>query len=352
MKENKLKIKNTVDSISPDVSIILMCLGILIACPIRIFQMLKNIDPVTGFFDDYTNLTIFILYGIIGIAGFLIVILTFLSSRIPAAVAPQGRRIPLGLASAVFSVTLFFDAINNYLSDSQGTATIIQNAESVSNLHHVHAIFAFLSCCYFMVLAFAYITGRAFHKKLRILSLAPLFWAVICVLERITIIISIVRVSELLLEIIAFVCLMIFFLTFARVVSEVNCKGSMWSVIAFGSVASLVLLVFSIPRFIITLTGNADKLVSGYPFIPAALGCALFVIVFVITTLRCGYKVEDIELLKKETEESVQAEETTTEEAPADVPVMRDTNGNIRIAKVSSPVNTDAEDNVENAQEE
>ena len=351
MKENKLKIKNTVDSISPDISIILMCLGILIACPIRIFQMLKNIDPVTGFFDDYTNLTIFILYGIIGIAGFLIVILTFLSSKIPAAVAPQGRRIPLGLASAVFSVTLFFDAINNYLSDSQGTATIIQNAESVSNLHHVHAIFAFLSCCYFMILAFSYIAGRSFHKKLRILSLAPLFWAVICVLERITIIISIVRVSELLLEIIAFVCLMIFFLTFARVVSEVNCKGSMWSVIAFGSVASLVLLVFSIPRFIITLTGNADKLVSGYPFIPATLGCALFAIVFVITTLRCGYKVEDIEQLKKEEEEAVQTEETT-EDAPADVPVMRDTSGNIRIAKVSSPVNTDAEDNSENAQEE
>lgn len=296
----QLKIKNSVKSINPDISIILMCLGLLIACPVRIFQMLRNIDPVTGFYKDYESIMILVLYAVLGAASVFILLLSFLSARIPAAVAPKGRRIPLALSSFIFAATLFYDAISTYFVKTESTATIVQNAKSVSSLHHFHALFAFFACCYFVVFFISYITGNEYHKKLKILSLAPLVWAVARVLERITVIISIVRVSELLLELCALVFMMVFFMSFARIASDVNCKGSMWSLISCGMVTSLFILTYSIPRLMLVVTGNSDSLVSGYPLNFADLGCVIFILFFVITTLRKGYVVEDVERMRRE----------------------------------------------------
>ena len=342
-----MKIKNSVHAISADISVVIMCFGILIACPIRIFQMIKNIDPVTGFFDDYSNITVAVLYVILGVASALILLLTFLSGRIPAALAPKGRRIPLGITSLIFAATLFYDAVQNYLPRKQGTATIVQNAQSLSTLHHAHAIFAFLSCCYFIVFCISYISGNSIHKKLKILSLAPLVWSIMRVLERITVIISIVRVSELLLELCAFVFLMLFFMTFARVVSEVNCKGSMWSVISCGCVSALFILTYSIPRIMLMVTGNAENLVSGYPVNFADIGCALFIIIFIVTTLRNGYKVEDVKKMYKEIEKQIALEEAL-EKYDEPVSVIRDESGNIKIA---SSVPTEQEETTDESEE-
>lgn len=341
-----MKIKNSVHSISPDVSVILMCVALLVACPIRIFQMLKNMDATTGFFKDYSSISIIILYAVLAVVAILILGLSFLSARIPAALAPKGKRIPLGLTALIFAATFFYDAIQNYLPSQNTTATIVQNAQSVSTLHHVQAVFAFLACCYFIVFAISYLSGNSFHKKLKILSLAPLVWAIVGVLERITVIISIMRVSELFLELCALVFLMVFFLSFARVVSEVNCKGSMWSVIACGCVSVMFILTYSIPRVMLMLTGNSDSLVDGYSVDFTAIGCALFIIVFAVTVLRSGYTVEDVEAMKEELSdvENVQETENDAVEGTENAqPVAADSDGNILISSSAS----EAEENKE-----
>lgn len=325
-----MKIKNSVKGISPDISIILMCVALLAACPIRIFQMLKNIDSVTGFFDDYSNVTIIILYSVLAIFAFVILILTFLSGKIPAAITPKGKRIPLAIASVLTAAGFFYDAIISYLPGGNSSATIIQNAQSVSIFSHLQAIFAFLASCYFIVFAISYFAGHSFHKKLKILSLAPLAWAVVCIFERITVIISIMRVSELFLEICALVFLMIFFLSFARVASEINSSGSMWSVIACGSVASMFVLAYSIPRIILVITGNSDSLVSGYPVNFAHIGCAVFILFFIVTVLRKGYTVEDAQTMYAEIKQ-VQEEEQE-DETPVIEPI-KDEDGNVIIHK-------------------
>lgn len=310
-----MKIKNSVQSISPDAAVIIMCLSILIACPLRIFQMLRNIDPVTGFYNDYGNVSVIVLYAILGAAALLILLFTFLSGRVPAAMAPGGRRIPLALSSLVFSATLFYDAVSSYISGSESTATIVQNLQSVSKLRHAHSICAFLACCYFVVLFISYISGKSFHKKLKLLALAPLAWAIVRVLERITVIISIVRVSELFLELCAMVFLMIFFMVFARVASGINCKGSMWSLIACGCIASLVILTYTVPRIMLMVSGNADMLVSGYPVNYSDIGAALFILIFVVTSLRKGYTVEDMEAMQAELAEAeAEAQSEASEE--------------------------------------
>lgn len=321
-----MKIKNSVKGIRPDASIILICIALLVACPVRIFQMLKKIDSVTGFFDNYSNVTIMILYGVLAVAAILILILTFLSEKIPASITPKGKRIPLAVASALAAAGFFYDAINSYLPNGESSATLIQNAQSVSVFGHLHAIFAFLASCYLIVFAISYFSGRSFHKKLKILSLAPLAWSIVCIFERITVIISIMRVSELFLEICALVFLMIFFMSFARVASDINAQNSMWSVLACGSIAAMFILSYSIPRIMLMLTGNADSLVMGYPINLAHIGCAVFILFFIVTVLRKGYAVEDV----KEMYAEIQQAQENAEDTPVIEP-MRDADGNVII---------------------
>lgn len=357
-----LKIKNSSNAVSPDAAIIIMCFGILISCPLRIFLMLKNTDTVTGFYEDYGNIGVYALYGVLALVTVLVLLLTYLSGRIPASVAPKGRHIVLGLASFVFAGTLFYDAVSNYISNGPSTATIIQNVQSVSTLHHLQALFAFVSCCYFVVFGISYLAGKSFHKKLKIIALAPLAWAVIKVLSRLTVIISFIRVSELFLELCAYSFLMIFFLTFARVASEVNSKGSMWSVIACGCVSSFFILTYSIPRLMLIATGNSESLVTGYPLSYCDIGAVLFILVFIITVLRKGYSVEDVEQMIKETEAAADNETgdeiSETQPQPSQTVFNRTGNddikisGDVKISKASSQEKKEEKkSDMENSQE-
>lgn len=304
-----MKIKNSVQSISADISVVLMCIGILVACPMRIFQMLKNVDPATGFYINYDSVMIIILYAVLALVAVLILMLSYLSGRIPASIAPKGRQVPLAITSLVFALTLFYDSVSKYFVGTQETATIIQNTGSTSMIHHFRSLAAVLAGLYLIVLFISYISGNELYKKVKILSLMPLFWTLARILERITVVISIVRVSELLFEICALVFLMMFFMSFARVVSDVNSKGSMWSVIACGSVAAMFIMTFAVPRLMLTLTGNQESLVAGFPLNWADLGAVLFVLTFVVTSLRKGYSVEDVEKMNAEIEAAKATEE-------------------------------------------
>lgn len=304
-----MKIKNSVQSISADISVVLMCIGILVACPMRIFQMLKNVDPATGFYINYDSVMIIILYAVLALVAVLILVLSYLSGRIPASIAPKGRQVPLAITSLVFALTLFYDSVSKYFVGTQETATIIQNTGSTSMIHHFRSLAAVLAGLYLIVLFISYISGNELYKKVKILSLMPLFWTLARILERITVVISIVRVSELLFEICALVFLMMFFMSFARVVSDVNSKGSMWSVIACGSVAAMFIMTFAVPRLMLTLTGNQESLVAGFPLNWADLGAVLFVLTFVVTSLRKGYSVEDVEKMNAEIEAAKATEE-------------------------------------------
>ncbi len=339
-----MKIKNSVQSVSPDASIIIMCIGILIACPLRIFQMLRSIDPVTGFYDNYSSINVIVFYSVLILASLLILLLTYLSAKVPAAIAPQGRKFGIFMSSLLFSATLLYDAIYNYIPRSNETATIVQNTQSLSNLHHIHAVFAFISCIYFLVFSISYITGKSLYKNLKILSLAPLVLCIVRVLERISVIISIVRVSELLLELCACVFLMMFFMTFARVASGINEKGSMWSVIACGSVSVMFILVYSLPRIMLTLTGNTDRLVSGYPVYWSDIACALFIIIFIITTLRSGYSVEDVEKMNDEingyTKSDLHDFEDYDDDDDSSISLPVDENGNVCLFRESTEEDT------------
>ncbi len=290
-----MKIKNRAKGITPDAAIIITCVTTLFACPLRIFLMIRNMERETGFYIDYNNVVVYVFYGLLLLASVLILVLTFLSARVPASIPPGGRRIPLALTSLVFAATLFYDAVSSYVSTGESGATLVQNFRSLSLMRHMHSLFALISCCYFFVVFLSYVAGKDYYRKIKLIALSPLAWAVVKILEKITTIISIMRVSELFLELLAYVFLAIFFMSFARVQSKINSKGTMWSVIAAGCVSVMITLSYSIPRIMLIASGQSEVLVNGYPLNIADIGCSLFILVYIITVLRKGYNAQEAE---------------------------------------------------------
>ncbi len=293
-----MKLKGSVKAIFPDAALIVFCLGILVACPIRIYQILKLIEPSTGFYSDTSNWSIVTLYAILGICTAVILVFSYLSKNIPAAKLPEGRRIPLSIAGLILSatfVTNIFDQIAKIkeLAAEAGVSSSANLIEMIktsgATLQAVDIVFAALSCVYMLIFSVSYIISRKLYSKLKILALSPLVWSVTRVFFRVTKKISFIQVSDLILELAALIFVMIFFFTFARVASDINSEGSMWSVYACGISASLFILTYSIPRLMLFITGNSSLINPEAPFEFCDIGIAVFAITLIVSTLRSGY---------------------------------------------------------------
>ena len=76
------------------------------------------------------------------------------------------------------------------------------------------------------------------------------------------------------------------------------------------------------------ITGNSDSRVAGYPINLAHIGCAVFILFFIVTVLRKGYTVEDVTAMYEEIEQAHSAE--TAADAPV-IEHVRDEDGNVII---------------------
>lgn len=300
-----MKLKSSVKMIHPDAIFLLFVIAVLVVLPLRVYQLTTIIDPATGFYTDLSNMTIVLLYTVAGAFMLFMLVLSFLSKNIPASIPPKGIKVPLGTAAVLLSVSMLIDAITQFsflavsFFESNNTGIPISFSEIISEIGAIpiflQTVFALLSCIYFIIFAISYLTGKTTYAENRLLALAPLAWAIFRIIYRFMRAISFTRVSELLFELFALVMLMMFFIAFARISSNVNRKGNMWSIFGSGLSAAMFLLIVSVPRFVLMLIGRNDLIVENSPFEIADLACAVFIIVYVLTVLRAGYKLEDEE---------------------------------------------------------
>ncbi|NLX78492.1 MAG: hypothetical protein GXY95_01230 [Clostridiales bacterium] len=316
-----MKLKGSQNAIHPDALLILFAIASLFLLPLRTYQLIKIVDPQTGFFTDGANPTIIILYTIIALVTFILLAASFLSANIPASIPPSGKKRPLGIVSAVFAVSFLVDAIVQITSvvvmfgDKTETSLPTLTARNAWFPVALQAFFALVSTVYFIAVAISYISGKTSYTNNRLMALAPLLWTFCRMIYRFMRAISFVRVSELLLEICAIAFLIIFFMTFARISSDVNRKGTMWIIFGAGLPAAMLLLCVSVPRIVLVLTGNSKMLVNHSPLEYADFPAALFIIAYILTVLRSGYKTE-AELEAEEAEKAEEGAETEGEEEP------------------------------------
>ena len=292
------KIKESLSAIRMSHLVVLFAVMAVSGLAIRTYQLLVMVNPTNGFFEN-ANFTVPVLYGILAVGCVLFLALSFLSKNVPAPKLIEGRNIPLGLASFLAAIGFVWDVfiiardvlpdmgigmnsavydglLSNYIKANGGVFVILQ------------FVFAVLSVFYFIVFGMSHFEGKATYKKVSLLSIAPGCWAMFVLISKLMKAISFITVSELLFEIGMLVFTMLFFLTFARIVSGVFTVNSMWCTYGCGFPAAIFAGLISVPRGIILAVGR--ETVEGNDFSFTHLFLFVFITVYMISTLGVGFK--------------------------------------------------------------
>lgn len=293
------KIKGSLSAIRMSHLVALFAVMAVSGLAIRTYQLLVSmVNPTNGFFEN-ANFTVPVLYGILAVGSVLFLLLSFLSKNVPAPKLPEGRNIPLGIASFLAAIGFVWDIIVVAKTvipyDRYGAYTDIFGGLMNINIKGnggifviLQFVFAILSVFYFIVFGMSHFEGKATYKKVSLLSIAPGCWAMFMLISKLMKAISFITVSELLFEIGMLVFTMIFFLTFARIVSGVFSVNSMWCTYGCGFPAAIFAGLISVPRGIVLAVGR--ETVEGSDFSFTHLFLFVFITVYIISTLGVGFK--------------------------------------------------------------
>lgn len=289
--------------------LIVFCVGIIAVCPLRINLMMGNMDPLTGFYRDSADIKIKAVYIILAVAAFAIIILSFARRRSYTPALMDGRNIPLALAALVFAGLTAYETYDNMVNGREQSATLLQKVELSDALMKIIPVFAALTVLWLLVYAISFISGKALVSKLKITALFPFLWTAAELVNCLIITIGYLNVSELTLEMLSLCARLWFFFSLARLTSGIE-DGSASRLTLTSAVFSLLLtLSYTLPRIILTLSGNAERLVLGYPLSFADIGFCVFVLVFALSLFLAPPRPEKIE-------------DAAAEDAPQDAAVI------------------------------
>ncbi len=280
---------------SPAILIELLALGLAALLPLRVYQVGYLIEPETGFFSHF-SFTIPTFYCILGALCLVFIAGSFLSSKCSAVSYPQGKCIPLGVASVLAAVSIVYDAVSQAMNfyevytsyspyNASGATLLSYLTKNGATPQIFAALFGVLAAFYMWLVANSFFDGKTKITDYKILAVTPLAWNICRIIHRFVRKISFVNVSDLLLELFMLVFMMLFFLAFAQVASNVSAKEVKWRLFGFGLPAAAVALVCSVPRLAMVVGGSASLLPALHPFAPCDLFVGVFIIMFLFRLL-------------------------------------------------------------------
>ena len=292
------KIKGSLSAIRMSHLVVLFAVTAFSALAIRTYQLLVMVNPQNGFFEN-ADFTVGVLYGLLALSSVLFLILSFLSKNVPAPKLPEGRNILLGVASFIAAAGFAYDVvavakdiipeIGNGMNSAVFGGLLTSYVKANGGMFVVlELIFALISAFYLIIFGTSHFEGVATYKKLSVLSIAPGCWAMFVLISKLMKAISFITVSELLFEIAMLVFTMLFFLTFARIVSGVYSVNSMWCTYGCGFPAAVFAGLVSVPRGIVLLGGGENVVDSEFSF--THLFLFVFIVIYIVSTLGVGFK--------------------------------------------------------------
>lgn len=292
-----MKIKGKSLFIKVKVFFIAFIVAVAAALPLRIYQYFSVIAPGTGFYKAI-NWSVYALYIIVGVFSLFSIILTFLSSEAVESKMPEGKNKLTGIVALVYAACFIVDTITKISSFAVSYLGYFSGSIRVGTWNYLNAndhipiilqaVFALFSAIYFIVFGLSYISGRNTFRDSKLLALNPMLWAVARMISLLMKPISYVKVSELLFELFAMTFLMLTFLSFARVSSQLSEKGEMRKVFAFGLPAALFCLICSVPRFVLFVIGQSSRLADEYGVEIMLFSTAAFILVYIGMSMYMG----------------------------------------------------------------
>ena len=248
---------------------IIFAVAAVITLPLRTIQFFTVLEGGTGFYSS-NDLSVYLLYGLI--AASVIVLQGIISLLTAATVFSDG----LAKAGAVMND-------GSSIVEYNYTGAVSFNTEKL--LFGAEALLAVISAIFFLSLGLVYLTGKTNGSEHRVICLSPVIWCIVRMAYRFTRTISYQRVSDLTFELLMLAFLIMFFMAFAQVNSQISDKNCEWKLAGYGLPAVLLALICFVPRLIVTVTGNDFLLYEHSSAEFCDLGTALFICSVVFTRL-------------------------------------------------------------------
>ncbi len=269
--------------------------ALLAALPLRAYQLIFLIDPKTGFYAE-RNFTVILLYALLVLAGAAFMFLSFFPKKMPFGGAVQDSK-GFAVLSFLIAVSLIIDAgiqtseIFAKLTSTDVTGyAMSQDSASLfgSDTLPVFAriLFAAISCIYFAILGFNYCGIIYDVSQFKLLALGPLAWVIVRLIADFMWKINYRNISDLFLEMFMLAALMFFFMSFARISSKVNTETSHRKLYAFGFIGSLLSLMLSVPRLVLIVIGQSERVAKDFTFSLADFLIGVFVIYYLFANIK------------------------------------------------------------------
>ncbi len=274
----------------------------VIALPLRTLQFFTVLEEGTGFYSQ-TDWSVYALYGVLGAAAVALIITSGLKRKQLAYDTSVTKRVLAGLLCVIAAGGVLVSGIQGFVNAQAAAGgqelsflslqaflqTFALFNRSGAVILGAEAVFAVLTAVFFAVYGIGVLTNAFDTAKLRLLSLVPVVWGIFRIVFRFMRTISFSKVSDLLFELFMLSFLIMFFMAFAQINAGINAKNLEWKLVGYGLPCALMCLVCFVPRFIVTVTGNADLLyeMSGVQI------CDLAVVLFIFSNVftRVGKRV-------------------------------------------------------------
>lgn len=286
------KIKGSLSKPEPSTLVASAALSLCALLPLRVYHVTALIEPGTGFFKE-TNFTVPLFYGIGAVVILALMVLSFLNSKANRArnIIATGKL--LGIVSIVTALTFIVNAVNSFTAfkSVSGEYSALEHGAYTSYLTKsgaaplaLEALFAVLTAFFFIIYAISCFKKSSVLSSCKILSAAPAIWAICRIVFRFLEKISFVNISDLLLELIMIAFMIMFFIAFAQVVTDVSPATVAWRLFGCGLPAAVAAFLVSVPKLFLMVTGHSDLIVNGYSFQPCDLALAIFIPFFLYHT--------------------------------------------------------------------
>ncbi len=316
-----MKLKNNVAALklSPLVKIVSWAL-LPLAAVLRFLQVNTVVDASTGFYIQSSPLTWAVNVLLIG-GALAVMIYSYLSKDAEALQPLPYRNIGLFVLSLLFGVLLLLNAVKSLDGFSSAIAGLgVRSVKEMMSSGALpllfQAVFALLSGVYFIFVAVSYKKGSLLASRHRFLALAPTAWIASRLLHMFVRKIAFTRVSDLFFELLACVCMILFFLAFAQTASGVYSTGMSWRLVGFGLPAGLLMLALQLPRLVFVIMGSGSHINENHPFSPTDVFFGLFALALCLVLLRAPLEEPAVPEKKAAPQQKAAPEESTYDKIP------------------------------------
>lgn len=276
------------ETVNPFTLFVVFIASAIISLPLRVYQLMTNVEAETGFWIHSDHFTIPIFYAVIALGTILPIVFALLYRKGLGKIEDSGERKIVGgaisfanaaglIVNAILRYRAFSDIYYTYTNSYMESTLLNYLSKSGGLAMALEAFFAVVSAIFFIMLGIALMTGKD-PSEYKILAIMPVFWAVFRILHRFMRKISFMNVSELFLELMMIVFLLMFFMAYAQVTAKVNGKGLEWKLFAYGLPAALFCMLCFVPRVVVLVLGKGAVIAADSSIEIVDLTMAVFVI--------------------------------------------------------------------------